>query len=144
MDLLLKPDELESFALLPMSLLAATAGAPTQVTVGPESAAPWNQHRYGRPMNSPVPHVDGQRPAASAGDLRQADYYVGLLEERRAELRHELTRDHVNLAKHREAGDLLRATRDRREIRLKERESDVLARLLDALEARFSGSPADG
>jgi hypothetical protein len=91
-------------------------------------------------MNSPVAQVDGQAPAASAGDLRQAEYYFGLLEQRRAQLQRELARDHVNLAKHRRSGDLLRATRDRREIRLKERESEVLARLLGALDERFSGS----
>jgi hypothetical protein len=94
-------------------------------------------------MNSPLARVDGEAPAASAGDLRQAEYYFGLLEERRAQLHQELARHHNNLAKHRQTGDLLRATRDRREVRRKEQESAVLARLIDALDERFSDRSRD-
>ncbi|PXX03292.1 hypothetical protein [Mycolicibacterium moriokaense] len=80
----------------------------------------------------------------SHGDLQQAEYYQGMLDDRRTEVEAELAHHCASLAVHQTNPDAPRVRRSQRIIRVKEAELAEINRLTDALRSRFPISRLDG
>jgi hypothetical protein len=91
-------------------------------------------------MSSPAARDDGRVGYAQPADIRQALYYVTLLDELRKCLRTELGADRLLLAAHFAAHDLNRIRSLRSAIRRQETELRVLDSIIDALNDRLDRS----
>jgi hypothetical protein len=87
------------------------------------------------PVNEPVVASDQRRTAA---DQRQAEYYQHLLDGRREEINHRITKYQTVVAAYEARGSGDDARRVRRMIRPEERERQMLERMLEALRRRFA------
>ncbi len=74
---------------------------------------------------------------AHRGDVHQAEYYLGLLDELRVAVTEELAHHRAALARVQGAGTDFGVGRLHRAIKLKEAELATLGRLADALTSRF-------
>lgn len=79
-----------------------------------------------------------QPPSARRGDVRQAEYYLCLLDEMRAMVTEDLAHQRAVLARRELDGVEFGVSRLQRAIKLKEAELATLTRFADALSARFS------
>ncbi len=78
-----------------------------------------------------------QPVAAHRGDVRQAEYYVDLLDELRAAVTEDLAHQRASLAKRELDGVEFGVSRLQRAIKMKEAELATLNRLADAIGSRF-------
>jgi hypothetical protein len=103
----------------------------------------WQQSRAPRAMRR-VRHPAGAAvdpgTAASHGDLRQAEYYQGMLDDLRATVNDELAHHYASLAVRETNGDGSGVGRSQRIIGVKETELAAIDRLTDALSSRFPTS----
>ena len=79
----------------------------------------------------------------SHADLRQAEYYQGMLDHLRAEVEAALAHHNASLAVREADGDAPRAKRSQRIIRVKEAELAEIDRLANAISSRFPTWPSD-
>jgi hypothetical protein len=92
-------------------------------------------------MNVPGGEVVRIESRIQTPDRRQADYYWRLLDDRRDQVQEELAGDSLLLASYQQDGDLSGVRRLRRLVRAKETELITIARLIQAIETRFSPHP---
>ncbi|MHA3022368.1 hypothetical protein ACXPWS_19225 [Mycobacterium sp. BMJ-28] len=78
-----------------------------------------------------------QTTAAHRGDVRQAEYYVDLLDELRATVAEDLAHQRASLARRELDGVAFGVSRLQRAIKIKEAELATLTRLAEALSSRF-------
>ncbi len=91
-------------------------------------------------MNGPAAAAVERTKSHLHAELRQAEYYQDLLEERRSELVGELAHLHASLAARPEEASVSGASRMTRVIAAKETELTEIDRLIAALHARFPTS----
>ena len=93
------------------------------------------------PADAPVDRTTVERTKSNShAELRQAEYYQELLEERRAELVLELAHLHASLAARPAEASVSGASRTKRVIAARETELTEVDRLTAALHARFPTS----
>src|ERR1700736_877369 len=111
------------------------------------TVSPRTQYLYARSVVDLVERR-GERgalnAAASHADLRQAEYYLEMLDELRTEVKAELAHHHASLAVRETNSDAPRIRRSQRIIRVKEAELAEIDRLTDALSSRFPTSGLEG
>jgi hypothetical protein len=90
---------------------------------------------YGLPVSTPA--RDDDSVAAARADLRQAEYFRGVLQNECHELDQRVTAHEVAMANYQRLGQLNQVRRMQAEIRLNERERETVQRLLEALDERF-------
>jgi hypothetical protein len=93
--------------------------------------------KYGVAVHESLAQVHPLKPTSRTADLRQAEYFLGLLRQGRAQVVDELARHRSALEIQRKRGDLVDFKRLRRLVRVKESELNTVDRLIEALQARF-------
>jgi hypothetical protein len=88
--------------------------------------------------------ADRTTTTASHADLRQAEYYQGMLDGLRTEVKAELAHHCASLAVHETNADAPSVRRSQRIIRMKEAELAKINQLTDALSSRFPTTRLDG
>jgi len=89
-------------------------------------------------MNIPAAHADDLVAQAREADLRQAEYYRGLLAHQRATVARQLANDEIQLDRLRNSGDVWKIKRLKRAIRRRETERNSLDRLISAIDQRLT------
>lgn len=91
-------------------------------------------------MSIPAPYDHSVVGYAQTGDMRQAEYYLGLLDQQRECVEADLATYRHSLAGRSDSRDLNQVRRLRRMVQRQEKELRELDRLIDALNDRLTRS----